>query len=53
MGMGMPHHIRDLEIPEADLPVIAAETLGDWGSVNNAVPVTTVEQVMEVLRNAY
>ena len=53
LGMGMPHRIRELEIPEEDLPIIAAETLRDGGARNNAIPMTSQEQVMEVLARAF
>ena len=53
LGIGMPHRIRELEIPEEDLPIIAAETLGDGGARNNAIPMTSQEQVMEVLARAF
>ncbi len=53
LGMGMPHRIRELEIPEEDLPIIAAETLGDGGARNNAIPMTSQEQVLEVLARAF
>ena len=53
VGMGMPHRIRDLEIPEEDLPAIAEEVLEDGGCRTNAVPITDAAQVMEVLRRAY
>ena len=53
LGMGMPHRIRELEILEEDLPIIAAETLGDGGARNNAIPMTSQEQVMEVLARAF
>ncbi len=53
LGMGMPHRIRELEVPEEDLPIIAAEALGDRGSQSNAIPMTSEEQVMEVLTRAY
>ena len=53
LGMGMPHRIRELEIPEEDLPIIAAESLGDGGARNNAIPMTSQEQVMEVLARAF
>ena len=53
LGMGMLHRIRELEVPEEDLPIIAAEALGDRGSQSNAIPMTSEEQVMEVLTRAY
>ena len=53
MGLGMPHRLRELEIPREDLPSIAEETLQDRGAQNNAIPVTRIEQVMEVLEKAF
>jgi alcohol dehydrogenase class IV len=53
LGMGMPHRIRELEIPEADLPEIAELVLTDGGCRNNPIPITSAEQVMEVLRAAF
>jgi alcohol dehydrogenase class IV len=53
LGMGMPHRIRELEIPEADLPEIAELILTDDGCRNNPIPITSAEQVMEVLRAAF
>ncbi len=53
LGLGMPHRIRELEIPEADLPKIAELVLTDGGCRSNAIPITTTEQVMEVLKAAF
>ena len=53
LGMGMPHRIRELEIPEADLPEIAKLVLTDGGTRSNPIPITSAEQVMEVLRAAF
>ena len=53
LGMGMPHRLRELEIPEEDLPEIAELVLTDSGCRNNPVPITSAEQVMEVLRAAF
>jgi alcohol dehydrogenase class IV len=53
LGMGMPHRIRELEIPEADLPKIAELVLTDGGCRNNPIPITSAEQVMEVLKAAF
>ena len=53
LGLGMPHRIRELEIPEEDLPMIAELVLADGGCRSNAIPITTTEQVMEVLRKAF
>ncbi|MAQ54721.1 MAG: hypothetical protein CL719_07665 [Chloroflexi bacterium] len=53
LGMGMPHRIRELEIPESDLPEIAELVLTDGGCQNNPILITSAEQVMEVLRTAF
>lgn len=53
LGLGMPHRIRELEIPEADLPKIAELVLTDGGCRNNAIPITSTDQVMEVLKKAF
>ena len=53
LGLGMPHRIRELEIPEEDLPKIAELVLTDGGCRNNPIPITSAEQVMEVLRKAF
>ncbi len=53
MGMGMPHRLRELEIPEEDLPKIAELVLTDGGSRSNPISITSAEQVMDVLRAAF
>ena len=53
LGMGMPHRLRELEIPEADLPKIAEMVLTDGGCRSNPIPITSTEQVMEVLKKAF
>jgi len=53
LGLGMPHRLRELEIPEEDLPKIAELVLTDGGCRNNPVPITSSEQVIEVLRAAF
>ena len=53
LGLGMPHRLRELEIPEEDLPEIADLVLADRGCRTNAIAITEREQVMEVLRAAY
>ncbi|MCH8893328.1 MAG: iron-containing alcohol dehydrogenase [Chloroflexi bacterium] len=53
LGMGMPHRIRELEIPESDLPEIAELVLTDGGCRSNPIPITSVEQVLEVLKAAF
>ncbi len=53
LGLGMPHRIRELEIPEADLPKIAELVLTDGGRHSNAIPINSTDQVMEVLKKAF
>ena len=53
LGLGMPQRLRELEIPEEDLPKIAELVLTDGGCRNNPVPITSAEQVMEILRAAF
>ncbi len=53
MGLGMPHRLRELEIPKEDLPAIAEEVLGDNGCRTNPIRITTADQVLEVLGKAY
>ena len=53
LGIGMPHRLRELEIPEEDLPKIAELVLTDGGCRNNPIPITSAEQVLEVLRAAF
>ena len=53
LGLGMPHRLRELEIPEEDLPDIADLVLTDGGCRNNPVPITEASQVIEVLRRAF
>jgi len=53
LGLGMPHRLRELEVPREDLPAIAQHTQEDGGSRANPIPVTQPEQVMEVLERAW
>ena len=53
MGLGMPHRLRELEIPREDLRDIAEQTMEDGGGRNNPVPISSVEQVLEVLEKAW
>ena len=53
LGLGMPHRLRELEVPEEDLQGIAELVLTDRGCRTNAIPITGAEQVMEVLRRAW
>ncbi len=53
LGLGMPHKLRELEVPREDFPEIAQLTIGDGGCLTNPVPITRVEQVIEVLEAAF
>jgi alcohol dehydrogenase class IV len=53
LDLGMPHRLRELEVPREDLVEIAEMTLEDGGGRNNPILVTSVEQVMEVLERAW
>ena len=53
LGLGMPHRLRELEIPREDFPAIAEDVLGDGGCRTNPIPITTADQVLEVLAKAY
>lgn len=53
LRVGMPHTLRQLNIPKEDFPAIAALTLEDGGCGTNAIPVTRPEQVISVLENAW
>ena len=53
IGLGMPHRLRELEIPREDLPVIAEMALEDGATKNNAIPMTSVDQMMHVLEAAF
>jgi alcohol dehydrogenase class IV len=51
--LGMPHRLRDLEVPKEDFPEIARLTLQDGAGRNNPMPVTNSEQIIEVLEKAW
>jgi len=53
LELGMPHRLRELEVPRADFLEIAQLTIGDGGCLTNPIPITDVEQVMEVLDSAF
>lgn len=52
-GLGMPHRLRELEIPEAELPEIAELTLTDFGCRSNPIRITQAAQALQVLQTAY
>ena len=53
MELGMPHRLRELEIPREDLPAIAEMTLEDGPSRNNPVEVSSPEELLPLLERAW
>lgn len=53
MELGMPHRLRELEIPKEDLPEIARLTLEDGPSRNNPVQATSPEELLPLLEKAW
>ena len=53
LGLGMPHRLRELEIPREDLPAIAELTLREGGPRSNPRPLNQPEQLMEILEKAW
>ena len=53
MELGMPHRLRELEIPQDDLPEIARLTLEDSPSRNNPVQVTRPDELLPLLERAW
>ena len=53
MELGMPHRLRELEIPREDLPAIAEMTLEDGPSRNNPVQVSSPEELLPLLERAW
>ena len=53
LGLGMPHRLRELEIPREDLRDIAEQAREDGGGRNNPVPISSAEQVLEVLEKSW
>jgi alcohol dehydrogenase class IV len=50
--LGLPERLRDVDVPEADLPYIAAEVLDDF-TVDPNPRELTQEGVLEILERAY
>jgi alcohol dehydrogenase class IV len=49
-GIGMPSRVRDLRIPEGDLPLLARDTLKNFNANRGARPADHVERMLELLR---
>lgn len=52
-GLGLPTRLRDVGVPEAELPAAAEEALGSAAVRANPKPVTRPEQVLSILRAAW
>lgn len=53
LQVGMPHTLRQLNIPKEDFLAIAELTLGDGGCACNPIPITSPGQVISVLEKAW
>jgi len=51
--LGMPRTLRDVKIEEADLPRLAKNCMLDDWTYSNPRPISSPEQVMEILKAAY
>lgn len=51
--LALPSRLRDVGVAEADFPALAADAMEDMIVASNPRPVTSVEDVIEVLRSAY
>lgn len=51
--LGMPRTLRDVKIDEADLPRLAKNCMLDDWTYSNPRPISSPEQVMEILKAAY
>ena len=52
-GIEMPSRVRDLGIPEAELPLLAADTLKNFNANRGARPGDQVERMLALLRAAW
>ena len=49
-AIAMPARVRDLEIPEVELPLLARDTLKNFNANRGARPADYVEQMLDLLR---
>jgi len=49
-GIGMPARVRDLGIPDAELPLLARDTLKNFNANRGARPADHVDQMLALLR---
>ena len=52
-GLGMPRRLREVGVEEADLPRLAKNCMLDDWTYSNPRPISSSEEVMEILRAAY
>jgi maleylacetate reductase len=52
-GLGMPRRLREVKIEEADLPRLAQNCMLDDWTYSNPRPISSSEEVLEILRAAY
>jgi maleylacetate reductase len=52
-GLGMPRRLREVGVEDTDLPRLAKNCMLDDWTYSNPRPISTPEQVMEILRAAY
>jgi maleylacetate reductase len=52
-GLGMPRRLREVKVAEADLPRLAQNCMLDDWTYFNPRPISSPDQVMEILRAAY
>ena len=51
--LGLPTRLRDVDVPEAGLELIAMATLHDRGLATNPQPIRDAAPILQVLRNAW
>lgn len=52
-GIGMPARLRDVGVPEEELPLIARDAMEDFNLHRNARPVTAPDDLMPLLRSMW
>jgi len=52
-SIGMPTRVRDLDIPEADLPLLARDTLNNFNANPGARPEGYVDEMLRLLKAAW
>lgn len=51
--LGLPSRLRDIGVAEGDLPLIAKQTMGDMSTVMNPRSVTGMDEVLDLLKQAW